>query len=111
MDIGNELMTAISSHHMFDIPFFGFSIPVTDTVIVMWIVTIGLIIFAWVLTRKLEAVPNGKQNLAESIVEFVSSIAKSSIGHHYRQFVPYLGTILLFLIFSNIISIFNFIPN
>lgn len=111
MEIGKELMTAINPHHVFDIPLFGFNIPVSDTVIVTWVISLAIIVFAWILTRKLEVVPQGKQNIAESFIELVSNIAKSTIGHHYKPFVPYLGTILLFLIISNIITLFNFVPN
>lgn len=111
MEIGKELMSAITPQHMFDIPLFGLKIPVTDTVVVMWIISAAIIIFAWILTRKFETIPGVRQNIVEGFIDAVGGIAKSTIGHHYLQFVPYLGTILLFLIFSNIISLFNIVPN
>lgn len=100
----------LSSHTIFSINAFGFEIPITDTIIVMWIVMAMVILFGVILTRRMELVPKGKQNLAEMIVEFINNFAKTNIGHHGKAFAPYLGTVLLFLVFSNTISIFNMIP-
>ncbi len=111
MNLSEELVNAITPHEIFSIPLFGLNIPVTDTVITMWLVMVFLIIFAVVITRRMQLVPKGKQNVAEAIVELINNFAKGNIGHHWRPFAPYLGTVLLFLMFSNIISIFNIIPN
>lgn len=108
MNLSEELVNAITPHTTFVIP--GLNIPVSDTVIIMWLVMIFLMVFAVVITRRMELVPSGKQNIAESIVDTVNGLAKNNIGHHWKPFSPYLGTILLFLLFSNIISIFNIIP-
>lgn len=110
MNIGEELIKAMNPHEMFHFELFGVTIPVTDTVIVMWIIMAFIIIAALVLTRDLQTVPGGKQNVAEIIVESVNNFAVNNIGHHGRDFAPYLGTILIFLILSNIVSIFNIFP-
>lgn len=94
----------------YDINIFGFHIPISDSIIVMWVVMAFLVIFSIIFTRKLRMVPTGKQNVAETIVEFVNNFTKGSLGHHWRPFAPYFGTLLLFLLFANIISIFNIIP-
>ena len=109
MNLSEELVNAITPHTIFNIPYVN--IPVSDTVIVMWIVMAALIIFAVVMTRRMELIPKGRQNFIETIVELINNLTKTNIGHHWRPFAPYLGTILLFLAFSNIISIFNIIPN
>jgi F-type H+-transporting ATPase subunit a len=45
------------------------------------------------------------------LVGMVNGLCKSSIGHHhYKPFVPYIGSLLLFIAFANMIAIFNFIP-
>jgi F-type H+-transporting ATPase subunit a len=111
MELGTELTNAISPHRVFSINLFGYELPISDTVVVMWLIMAILIIFAVIFTRKLETVPKGKQNLIETLVDLVNNIAKDNIGHHWRHFAPYLGTVLLFLAFANIISIFNVIPS
>ena len=70
-----------------------------------------LILLALVFTRKMSSKqPNKLQIIAELFVNTVNNICEESIGHHYNEYVPYIGTLLLYLGFSNIISVFNFIP-
>lgn len=103
MSISEKLSEAIKSHEMFRI----FGIPITDTVLVTWLIMAVLIIGAVILTRKMETIPKGKQNIVEIAVEFINNFTRDSIGHHWKHFAPYIGTILLFLVFSNIVSVFN----
>lgn len=67
-----------------------------------WIV-IGLIILLAVsTTRELQLIPGKGQTFIESITEFIRDIAKSQIGEkEYLNWVPYLGTIFLFIFVSN----------
>jgi len=111
MDLGKKLVDAMEPHIMFTMNLFGHKIPVSDVVVVMWIIMAVMISLAFIFTRKLTEVPNKKQNVVEIIVEFINNIVKDAIGeHHWKVFAPYLGTIMLFLIFANTISIFNVIP-
>src|SRR5262245_55663478 len=45
---------------------FGF--PITNSMVVSWIVAVGLIIFARIATRDMKNVPSGAQNLLEWLV-------------------------------------------
>lgn len=108
--MGEELSKALEIH-IFTPKIFGFNVEISESIIVMWIIMAFLIITAFLLTRNLKTVPEGKQNIAEAVVEFINNFGKSNIGHHYKLFTPYLGTVLLYLAFANIISIFNIIPD
>lgn len=109
--MGEKLIEAMKSHTMFNINLFGLNIEITDVVVSMWVIMAVMIILAIVLTRNMTSVPGKKQNVAEVIVEFINNMVKDAIGpHHWKAFAPYLGTIMLFLIFANTISIFNIIP-
>jgi len=52
-------------------------------------------------TRSLKSIPEGSQNFIEFYVEYIREIAKTQIGQEYRQWVPYLGTLFLFIFVSN----------
>lgn len=110
MDLGERLSHAMEPHTVFDIELSGLKIPITDTVVSMWIIMAILVLLSIFLTRKLTAVPGKRQNIAEIIVEFINNMVKDAIGHHWKTFAPYLGTVILLLITSNIVSIFNVIP-
>ncbi len=110
MNLGEELLDAMSPHNLFNISIFGLSIPVTDTVVITWVIMAFLIIASLVMTSNMKLVPVGRQNLIEWVVETINGFARTNIGHHWEYFAPYLGTILLFLLTANTISIFNVLP-
>ena len=57
---------------------FGF--PITNSMIVTWIVAVGLIVFAQLATRQMTQVPGGAQNFLEWIVESLYGLLESIIG-------------------------------
>lgn len=67
-----------------------------------WIV-LGIIFFIGIAgNRKLKTQPAGLQNLTEYITEFIRDLAKTQIGEQeYLAWVPFLGTIFLFIFVSN----------
>jgi F-type H+-transporting ATPase subunit a len=74
-----------------------------QVLIITWIV-IAIILSITILgTRNLEKeVPKGLQNFVEYLFEYISNIAKDQIGEHeYRPWVPFVGTLFLFIFVSN----------
>ena len=107
-----ELLThEIEPGAMFTFSAGGMEIVITDTIVVMWLIMAFLIIASLLLTRHMKTVPEGHQNFVETVVEFVNNLARDAIGHHWKHFAPYIGTVLLFLAVANTISIFNIIPS
>lgn len=109
--MGEELIHALEPQVVIPLKVFGIDLSITDTILVMWVIMAFLIISVLILTRNMKTVPEGKQNFVEMVVDLINSIARNNIGHHWEMFAPYLGTVLLFLLFANTISIFNIIPS
>ena len=89
------------------IPFtdISFNIVITEAIITSWIIMAGLILWAFLATRKMKLVPTGLQNSAEIVVETINNFVKGLMGeHHYRAFAPYIGTLGLYLLFSNTVG-------
>ena len=95
MQLGPRIILSIGSVHVTETVFFG------------WIVSIALIIFALVSTRKMESIPKGSQRVAELIVEFMYSLVGSTMGKENEKFTPYIGTLFLFLIFGNMLGLLD----
>ncbi|MDR3207323.1 MAG: F0F1 ATP synthase subunit A, partial [Oscillospiraceae bacterium] len=107
----DEVFGKLERHVVFQWNIGGFELEIGNTILVMWIIMAVLIIGCLLLTRKLSPdKPNKLQILVEWLVLTVRNLCKGSIGHHGQVFVPYIGTLLLFLGVSNIITLFNFIP-
>jgi len=68
----------------------------------LFVVTL-LISFLVLSTRDLKKIPGSWQNLAEVIYELVKSIALTQMGpSYYSQFLPFVATIFLFVLGSNL---------
>ena len=79
-----------------------FGLPITNSMVVTWIVALGLIIFAWVATRNMKAVPDGAQNFLEWLVEGLYSFLEGIIGPHLvKRTFWFFATIFIFILSAN----------
>ena len=78
-----------------------------ETVYVMSIVVLMLIAFAAFLTRRLEMVPGKAQAAAEFLVETFDELVSQAFGKKLgRRFLPWIGSLFLFMFLSNAFGIF-----
>ena len=79
-----------------------FGLPVTNSMIVTWLVAIGLIVFAQVATRQMKQVPDGAQNLLEWLVESLYGFLEGLLGRPLaKQTFWFFGTVFLFILAAN----------
>jgi F-type H+-transporting ATPase subunit a len=86
--------------------FHVFSFPVTNTIIAGWFTIIFLVVFSWLITRRMKLVPGRVQAVFESalgwIYDFCASVAGEKNG---RRFFPVVCTIFLFILFNSWLSL------
>lgn len=73
-----------------------------DTLLTAWLAMGFILIFAFVVTRKLEIIPDGPQTFSESIMNFLEGIAKSEMGEKGLKHVPLIASLFLFILFANL---------
>jgi len=79
---------------------FGF--PITNSMVVSWIVAIALIVFAQFATRRMDSVPSGGQNFSEWLIEALYKFLAGIIGAHLAERTFwFFATIFLFVLFAN----------
>jgi F-type H+-transporting ATPase subunit a len=67
-----------------------------------WFVIAILVIASLAATKNVQKIPSGIQNFMEYALEFIRDIAKNQIGEkEYRPWVPFIGTLFLFIFVSN----------
>lgn len=67
-----------------------------------WFVIAVLVIATVLATRNIQRIPSGLQNFMEYGLEFIRDLAKNQIGEkEYRPWVPFVGTLFLFIFVSN----------
>ena len=80
-------------------------LPVTNSILTTWIVTLILLAFAFLATKKIEAVPKGLQNLAEVAIEAFQDLTSSIAGEKTKVFLPIVATFFFFILFGNYLGI------
>jgi F-type H+-transporting ATPase subunit a len=78
-------------------------IPITNTVISTWVIMLIVIIFAWMIRKY-------RPGISEIIIESINGIISSVMPDDIKviKYLPILGSLAIFLMFSNIFSIFPF---
>jgi len=79
-----------------------FNFPITNSMVVSWIVAISLILFAQVATREMKQVPGGAQNFLEWLIEGLYKFMVGIIGPHLTERTFwYFATIFIFILSAN----------
>lgn len=82
------------------------SVPITSTIINMWIVMISILILCIFLTRRLKT--NGiskRQAIAELIVKFATNFTINNMGEKYKGFTPFISSLFALSVICSLLSI------
>lgn len=79
------------------------SLPVTNALLIGFLVSVFLVILTRIATRKMQLIPRGVQNIFEIIFEGLLSFIESVLQDktQSRKFFPLIATIFLFVLVSN----------
>jgi F-type H+-transporting ATPase subunit a len=76
--------------------------PISNSMVVTWIVAAGLIILARVATRDMKRVPDGVQNFLEWLIEGLYGFLEGVIGPHLiKRTFWFFATIFIFILAAN----------
>ena len=77
--------------------------PITNSMILSWIVTVLLVITVFISTRRLQTIPSGAQNVFETVVEGLLGLCNSVIENEKqtKKYFPLVATIFLFVVLNN----------
>jgi F-type H+-transporting ATPase subunit a len=80
--------------------------PITNSMLVSWIVAAGLILFAQAATRKMKEVPEGAQNFWEWMVESLYGFLEGILGGRLvKRTFWFFATVFIFILFANWIGL------
>ena len=79
---------------------FGFAI--TNSMVVTWVVAVGLIVFSRRATKQMERIPTGSQNFWEWLVESLYRFLEGVIGSHLvKRTFWFFASIFIFILAAN----------
>ncbi len=100
-------------HGLLKYSFFGHDVWITTTHISLLFVILILIGFSVIAGRVIKngaEIPGGFQNVVELIVEKLDGMVDSTMGKNGVKFRNYIGTIFIFILFSNISGLLGLRP-
>lgn len=100
-------------HGLFKYHFFGHEVWITTThvsLLFVMLILIGFSIVAGQAIKKGAEVPGGFQNVVELIVEKLDGIVDGTMGKNAVKYRNYIGTIFIFILFSNISGLLGLRP-
>lgn len=92
----------------FTIPIFG-GIPITQTTVSSFVVTVGLMIACILLGKDLKKRPGKMQVLVEKGISMIYNLTVSAMGQHNAHWTPFVGTIFLSSICGSLIGLTGFL--
>ncbi len=103
MNIENFEVNGPGIYFKFNLPLIG-EVRITQTVVSLLVVTIGLIILALVINKNIKKRPGRLQVVAEKLVTMLYNLVEDTMGKHNAHFAPYIGTLFLSSVFGTLIG-------
>lgn len=101
----------INAEEVFSFHLANHEIIITNSVITQWVVIAFIMILTLVVTRNLKKIPDKTQSVVEIIVDMIKGLVITNMGERYKNFVPFIGTLGVFLFFSNLTGLVGFEPS
>ncbi|MBD7912648.1 MULTISPECIES: F0F1 ATP synthase subunit A [Clostridium] len=101
-------MEAVEPIFSFDIG--GFTAIIGKQVIWQWIIMLILAVVSFLLTRNLKREPGKVQIALESLYRAVENLVKGNMGENYVGYIPYVGTLIVFLVALNLTGLVGVKP-
>ncbi len=78
---------------------------VPDHIVMVLLIAIALVIFAWWVRRQLSVEnPTKTQHLVEVVLEAVQGLMRDVIGRDHARYMPIIGTLAIYILIGNIIG-------
>lgn len=77
-------------------------LPITNSMVMLWIVAVAIIVVAQIATRDIKLIPAGIQNFVEWLIESLYDFLEGVLGKHLVQRTFwFFGTIFILILFAN----------
>ena len=89
---------------------FGYNFEITISLITQWVIVLGLSLLIAFININLKKIPDKKQGIVEIFVEFVEKTVDETMGKKFKKFVPFIGTLGIYLLSMNLVGLFGIKP-
>ena len=85
-------------------------IDIKPEVIIQFFIVLFLLAVAWWSTKNLKIKPNKKQTVVEWIYSMIRSLVVGNVGDSFSGIVPFVGTMIAFLLIMNLAGLVGIAP-
>lgn len=89
-------------HRLIPISLFGIDLSINEAVVMMWVVVLTVFGLFWLASRSMKSIPGRLQSMVEVAVDFLRGMIRDNMGEEEMSFLPFLGCLFLFILFSNL---------
>lgn len=102
----------INAQTIFSFDFLNYTFDVSRSIVIQWVIMAIIIAVVLLLTRNLGKIPSKRQTVIEMLVNLFNGLVGSNMGNEYKKtFVPYIGTLGIFLFVMNSSGLFGVAPS
>ena len=99
------------AHIFFTIPLPFGGLPITESQVNSWLVMISILGLCLYLTHGIKTnTKTRRQHIAELIVEKTDSLVNDNMGEFFKEFSPFIASILCLSAFSSLLTLFGLYP-
>lgn len=80
-----------------------FGLPVHTAV--MFYIIIGLTGFSFVISKRLQLVPNNTQSIVELLISGIENLVHDTMGGHGKKYFPFVATFGIYILVSNLLGL------
>jgi F-type H+-transporting ATPase subunit a len=89
---------------------FGYPFHITLSLIIQWVVIIITLLLSILYSNKVKRIPGKVQSVVEILIEFLTKTVDENMGEGKRSFVPYIGSLGLYLFILNMVGLVGIRP-
>lgn len=95
---------------LFAINIFGYKYEVMSSIFIQWVFIALALVLSILYSRKVKKVPGKVQSIVEVGIEFLSNVVKDNMGPGSSPFIPYIGSLGIYLFLLNMVGLFGIKP-
>lgn len=88
----------------------SFPVEIKTELVVQWVVMLIIITLAYWATKGMKKHPNKKQTVVELLYNAIKNIVIENMGEKYGSFVPFIGTLAVFILILNLTGLVGVAP-
>jgi F-type H+-transporting ATPase subunit a len=102
---------SLDAETVFSLNMLNHTFNVTTSIVTQWAMMVVITVLVIALTGDLKKVPGKRQSVVEMVVGMMRGLVSDNMGPKYKSFVPFIGTMGIFLFFLNLSGLIGIEPS